>query len=114
MLKMLSQVKTHLQSRSALAIAVGHQHDHYGMWQALRSVYGRHGLRGLWRGSSGALARVLVGSSSQLSTFSTAKEYIVATKVLVSMYCRRIVLRSHTRLLYNAIQYNFLHNSSAK
>lgn len=43
---------------------------------ALTQIYREHGIVGLWRGSSAAVPRVSVGSASQLSTFSIAKELI--------------------------------------
>ncbi|CAD5118860.1 unnamed protein product [Dimorphilus gyrociliatus] len=70
-------IKTHLQSQSAESIAVGHQHKHGSFTQAFKKIYSENGLLGLWRGSSGAMARVMVGSGAQLSTFSTCKQYIV-------------------------------------
>ncbi|XP_073240020.1 solute carrier family 25 member 35-like [Porites lutea] len=66
-------VKTHLQSQSAEVIAVGHQHHHTGFVHAISTTYKQFGITGLWRGVSGALARVAVGSAVQLSTFSTTK-----------------------------------------
>uniref|UniRef100_A0A3Q2XIE3 Solute carrier family 25 member 35 n=1 Tax=Hippocampus comes TaxID=109280 RepID=A0A3Q2XIE3_HIPCM len=69
-------VKTHLQSQSTVSIAVGHQYKHQGMSQALAAIYKEHGIQGLWRGSSAAIPRVSVGSASQLSTFSSAKELV--------------------------------------
>lgn len=62
-------------------IAVGYQHSHTGMVSALRSIFTEHGLVGLWRGVSGAVARVMVGSSVQLSTFSVCKERVVYSQV---------------------------------
>ena len=52
------------------------------MASALKAVYRKHGIFGLWRGVSGAVPRVMVGSAAQLSTFSTAKEYVENLKVL--------------------------------
>ncbi|KAM6907478.1 solute carrier family 25 member 35 [Xenentodon cancila] len=69
-------VKTHLQSQSTSSIAVGHQHKHQGMVQALRAIHQEHGVLGLWRGSSAAVPRVCVGSAAQLSTFSSSKELV--------------------------------------
>ncbi|XP_066296676.1 solute carrier family 25 member 35-like [Branchiostoma lanceolatum] len=69
-------VKTQLQSRSASTIAVGHQHTHASMTQALRGIYKEYGILGLWRGVSGAMPRVTVGSAAQLSTFAISKEKI--------------------------------------
>ncbi|XP_017287394.1 solute carrier family 25 member 35 [Kryptolebias marmoratus] len=74
-------VKTHLQSQSTASIAVGHQYKHEGMIHALRVIYRQHGILGLWRGSSAAVPRVSVGSATQLSTFSSAKELVVDLQV---------------------------------
>ncbi|XP_067828117.1 solute carrier family 25 member 35 isoform X2 [Heptranchias perlo] len=68
-------VKTHLQAQSTSTIAVGHQYRHEGMLHALITIYRRHGIIGLWRGSSSAVPRVMVGSAIQLSTFSKAKQF---------------------------------------
>lgn len=62
-------------------IAVGHQHGHNSMTSGLRAIYTEHGVRGLWRGVSGAVARVVVGSAAQLSTFSTSMEYVKKAQV---------------------------------
>lgn len=37
-------IKTHLQSESAKAIAVGHQHHHAGTWKALTNIYNETGV----------------------------------------------------------------------
>lgn len=46
------------------------------MFHALSVIHREQGIMGLWRGSSAAVPRVTVGSASQLSTFSIAKELI--------------------------------------
>ncbi|XP_068600860.1 solute carrier family 25 member 35 [Brachionichthys hirsutus] len=74
-------VKTHLQTQSTSSIAVGHQHKHRGMTQALVAIYREHGIVGLWRGASAAVPRVSVGSAAQLSTFSTSKELVADLQV---------------------------------
>ncbi|XP_061595862.1 solute carrier family 25 member 35 [Cololabis saira] len=74
-------VKTHLQSQAASSIAVGHQHQHQGMVQALKAIHRKHGVLGLWRGSSAAVPRVAVGSSTQLSTFSSSKELVIDLQI---------------------------------
>lgn len=51
------------------------------MSHALAAIYKEHGIVGLWRGSSAAVARVSVGSAAQLSTFSSAKELVVDMQV---------------------------------
>ncbi|XP_038624479.1 solute carrier family 25 member 35 isoform X1 [Tachyglossus aculeatus] len=69
-------VKTHLQAQSASEIAVGHQYKHQGMVQALVLIGRNQGLLGLWRGALGGLPRVMVGSSTQLCTFSSTKDLV--------------------------------------
>ncbi|NXU93580.1 S2534 protein, partial [Xiphorhynchus elegans] len=43
---------------------------------AFRTIYGQHGVAGLWRGVTGAIPRVTVGSAVQLATFSSAKDWV--------------------------------------
>lgn len=50
----LYMVKTQLQSQSHGKFAVGFQHNHSGMVDALNSTYKQHGFRGLYRGFQGA------------------------------------------------------------
>ncbi|XP_020637734.1 solute carrier family 25 member 34 isoform X1 [Pogona vitticeps] len=69
-------VKTHLQAQTVAAIAVGHQHNHQSVSSAFETIYKKQGLLGLWRGVSGAVPRVMVGSAVQLATFASAKEWV--------------------------------------
>ncbi|XP_051549209.1 solute carrier family 25 member 34 [Myxocyprinus asiaticus] len=69
-------VKTHLQAQAVATIAVGHQHNHQGVFSAFVSIYQREGVLGLWRGVNGAVPRVMVGSAAQLATFSSAKGWV--------------------------------------
>ncbi|XP_061869240.1 solute carrier family 25 member 34 [Colius striatus] len=69
-------VKTHLQAQTLGAVAVGHQHNHKSICGAFRSIYQQHGVAGLWRGVTGAVPRVAVGSAAQLATFSSAKDWV--------------------------------------
>nr|XP_057911780.1 solute carrier family 25 member 34 [Doryrhamphus excisus]XP_057911781.1 solute carrier family 25 member 34 [Doryrhamphus excisus]XP_057911782.1 solute carrier family 25 member 34 [Doryrhamphus excisus]XP_057911784.1 solute carrier family 25 member 34 [Doryrhamphus excisus] len=69
-------VKTHLQAQTVEAIAVGHQHNHLGAYDAFVSIYRKEGFIGLWRGVNGAVPRVMVGSAAQLATFTSAKERV--------------------------------------
>ena len=55
---------------------------------AFLSIYKTNGIFGLWRGVTGAMNRVTVGSAVQLSTFSTAKELVMKTGV--SIVCKFI------------------------
>ncbi|XP_066578704.1 solute carrier family 25 member 35 [Amia ocellicauda] len=74
-------VKTHLQSQSTSSIAVGHQYKHQGMFHALAAIRREQGVAGLWRGTSAAIPRVMVGSAAQLSTFSASKELVIDLQV---------------------------------
>ncbi|XP_042568200.1 solute carrier family 25 member 34 [Cyprinus carpio] len=47
-----------------------------GVLSAFMSIYRREGVTGLWRGVNGAVPRVMVGSASQLATFSSAKDWV--------------------------------------
>lgn len=43
---------------------------------AFESIYRQHGVPGLWRGVTGAVPRVAVGSAAQLATFAAAKDWV--------------------------------------
>ncbi|XP_078234406.1 solute carrier family 25 member 35 isoform X2 [Pogona vitticeps] len=74
-------VKTHIQAQSAAEIAVGHQYKHQGMFDALLMIHKEHGVMGLWRGALSSIPRVMVGSSTQLATFSSAKDVLARLEV---------------------------------
>lgn len=70
-------IKTQLQSQSSnVKYAVGYQHKHKGLIDALKTTYNSHGLKGLWKGYTAIIPRNIVGSSVQLSTFSVCKELL--------------------------------------
>ncbi|XP_003745710.1 solute carrier family 25 member 35 [Galendromus occidentalis] len=74
----LYMIKTQLQSSTRIqAIAVGFQHRHVSMSDAVATAWSNGGLRGLWRGASAATLRVSAGSSVQLSTFSKARSLLL-------------------------------------
>jgi len=66
-----------LQSQAAKQIAVGYQHAHTSMSDALRQIYTKNGVRGLWRGSVAALPRAALGSGAQIATFGKTKALLV-------------------------------------
>ncbi|XP_038602812.1 solute carrier family 25 member 34 [Tachyglossus aculeatus] len=69
-------VKTQLQAQTTASMAVGHQHNHQSLSGAFKTIYRRQGFLGLWQGASGAVPRVMVGSSAQLATFALAKDWV--------------------------------------
>lgn len=48
---------------------------------AFKSIYEQHGVVGLWRGVTGAVPRVAVGSAVQLATFASAKDWVCERQV---------------------------------
>nr|XP_045005304.1 solute carrier family 25 member 34 isoform X1 [Jaculus jaculus] len=70
------QVKTQLQAQTVASVAVGHQHQHQSVLDALETIWRQQGLLGLWRGVGGAVPRVMVGSAAQLATFASAKTWV--------------------------------------
>ncbi|KAF6019384.1 SLC25A34 [Bugula neritina] len=59
-------IKTHMQSKANLSIAVGYQNECNGLFASLKNIYSQYGIMGLWRGSSGAVARVMLFSPDSL------------------------------------------------
>ncbi|GAB0099033.1 solute carrier family 25 member 35 [Sergentomyia squamirostris] len=77
----LYKVKCQLQSQSNTENAVGYQHKHKNMGQALMSIFKETGVKGLWAGSSGLLIRTSVGSATQLSTFTECKDFLQRSQI---------------------------------
>ncbi|XP_968348.2 solute carrier family 25 member 35 [Tribolium castaneum] len=69
-------IKTQLQSQAANTIAVGHQHGHAGLLHAVKTIYLKHGVQGLWRGADAVMLRAVAGSSAQLSSFNKTKDFL--------------------------------------
>ena len=78
----LQLVKTNLQIQSSSSqLAVGHQNSsimNKNMLEILKEIYASHGLKGLWRGVSAVVPRVMVGSAVQIPSFTFAREKIGA------------------------------------
>lgn len=72
----LYMVKTQLQAQSHGQFAVGYQHGHTGMVDALTTTFRKHGVRGLWRGFEGIVPRTAVGSAVQMTTFTMSKDFL--------------------------------------
>lgn len=70
-------VKTHLQSKAAKNIAVGHQHEYEGSLQALKKIFNENGIQGLFRSGFAVVPRAFVASVSQLTFFSYSKQYLM-------------------------------------
>ncbi|XP_031352409.1 solute carrier family 25 member 35-like [Photinus pyralis] len=75
-------IKTHFQSQASQSIAVGYQHNHKGTWQALKTIFKEHGIKGLFRGAGASIPRAFVASTSQLTAFTYSKEFLTKRNVL--------------------------------
>eukprot|EP01121_Diplochlamys_sp_Union-15-3_P017751 TRINITY_DN6317_c0_g2_i1.p1 TRINITY_DN6317_c0_g2~~TRINITY_DN6317_c0_g2_i1.p1 ORF type:complete len:308 (+),score=35.94 TRINITY_DN6317_c0_g2_i1:41-964(+) len=73
-------IKVRMQTQSK-NVAVGYQHQYSGVIGAFKEIIQKEGIRGLWRGSDGAILRVSVGSAIQLSTYDHWKHFILKYKV---------------------------------
>ena len=82
---------------AAKEIAVGYQHSHSGMTDALVHIYRNYGITGLWRGVSGAVSRVMVGSAAQLSTYSSSKQYITSLQVRNAFRSQSQIYKDYTQ-----------------
>ncbi|KAH8269592.1 hypothetical protein KR018_009994 [Drosophila ironensis] len=84
-------IKTQQQAQAAKEIAVGFQHTHTSMSNAIRQIYSQNGLRGLWRGSLAALPRATMGSGVQIATFGKTKallvKYNLVTQPIINSFC---------------------------
>ncbi|XP_052842447.1 solute carrier family 25 member 35-like isoform X2 [Drosophila gunungcola] len=82
---------TQLQAQAAKQIAVGYQHQHASMSDAIRRIYRKNGVFGLWRGSMANVSRATVASAVQIATFGQAKSLLkengVITHPTVLSFC---------------------------
>lgn len=69
-------MKIQLQARSSSKISVGYQHNHSGFINAFSTILKESGFYGLWRGATGMLPRVAIGSSIQIAPFCKTKSML--------------------------------------
>ncbi|TMW60266.1 hypothetical protein Poli38472_000308 [Pythium oligandrum] len=70
-------VKARIQAASSSA-KLNAQYAYTGMVDGFRQILRTEGVAGLYRGVSGALPRVAMGSAAQLSTYTQAKNLVIA------------------------------------
>ncbi|XP_053675944.1 solute carrier family 25 member 35-like [Anopheles nili] len=70
-------LRTHLQSQAKAEIAVGYQHQHTGMVSAMKDIFKKHGIQGLYRGVAVTMPRALLGSGGQLAAFGYTKDCLL-------------------------------------
>ncbi|XP_036218462.1 solute carrier family 25 member 35 isoform X1 [Bactrocera oleae] len=84
-------IKTQLQSQAAKNVAVGYQHHHTGMFNAIKQIYLNGGLAALWRGSIASIPRASIGSGAQIATFGKTKsllrEYNLVVQPTLNSMC---------------------------
>lgn len=69
-------LRNHLQSSSVKNIAVGYQHKHESFTQAFLKIYRMYGFTGLYRGVLITVPRGMMGSGSQIASFSYIKDVL--------------------------------------
>ncbi|CAM9617233.1 unnamed protein product, partial [Hapterophycus canaliculatus] len=75
-------IKARLQSQStahSLRTAGGGEFRYRGTWHALTDIVQKEGPRGLTRGMSASVMRVMIGSAAQLSSYSSCKAAVLGT-----------------------------------
>nr|NP_725361.1 uncharacterized protein Dmel_CG18324, isoform B [Drosophila melanogaster]AAM70987.1 uncharacterized protein Dmel_CG18324, isoform B [Drosophila melanogaster] len=69
-------IKAQQHAQAVQSIAVGFQHKHTSMMDALLHIYRTNGISGFWRAALPSLNRTLVASSVQIGTFPKAKSLL--------------------------------------
>lgn len=68
------------------------------MGGALKEIYSKNGITGLWRGSLASLPRAAVGSGAQIATFGKTKslliEYDLVTQPTYNSFCSGLIAGS--------------------
>ena len=70
-------VKCRIQAFSPVHPGVGVQHGYTGLHDAFSSIVRTEGARGLLRGVSGGIPRVMAGSASQLASYDACKSFVI-------------------------------------
>lgn len=87
-----------MQSQAVERIAVGYQHKHTGMMNALKEIHNKSGIVGLWRGAMSTIPRAAIGSGAQIATFSKAKsilqENYIAMQPVANSFCAGLIAGS--------------------
>ncbi|KAK3816366.1 MAG: mitochondrial carrier domain-containing protein [Benniella sp.] len=68
-------IKTRLQSNASGGLAVGNQYAYNGTFSALRTIITNEGAMTLYRGSVISIARSMLGSAANLTTYSLIKDH---------------------------------------
>jgi solute carrier family 25 protein 34/35 len=68
-------IKTRLQSNASGGLAVGNQYAYNGTMSALRAIITNEGAMTLYRGSVISIARSMLGSAANLTTYSLIKDH---------------------------------------
>lgn len=90
----LYMVKTQIQAQSNNQCAVGFQHKHSGMLNALISTYREQGIRRLWRGTEAIAPRTAVGSAVQITTYTLSSDFLSqyeVSKLNRKLYSHKVV-----------------------
>ncbi|XP_017049592.1 solute carrier family 25 member 35 isoform X2 [Drosophila ficusphila] len=69
-------IKAQQHAQAVQSIAVGFQHKHTSMLDALQQIYRKSGVPGFWRGAFASMNRTLVASSVQIGSFPKAKSML--------------------------------------
>nr|XP_019564210.2 solute carrier family 25 member 35-like [Aedes albopictus] len=70
-------IKTQMQAVSCGSYTAKFQHRHSGVVAAFRNMYREAGIKGLYRGYTANLARVAMGSSTQMASFAACKDFFI-------------------------------------
>lgn len=94
----LYMIKTQIQAQSHGKFAVGFQHSHTGMTNALISTYREQGVRGLWRGFEG------IRSFFEYEILNKKLNYLFSKRYYSKDSCR---IRNSDDNIYNLQRFSF-------